>query len=103
MQLIIYTNLRVHESVVQCVAWEDGRITVDVVQRYLNSGQRFNALVAAAEGQNDCVKQRRAIITFVDRRVDLEVGPLIGGGGGCLHQNSNRSRQRIKDQIAQHN
>ena len=84
------SNLGVHESVVQCVAREDGRLAVDVVQRYLYSGQRSNACVDAAKGENDCIKERRAVITVVDRRIDLAVGPLAGVGGGCLNQTNNR-------------
>ena len=73
----------------QCIAWENGRLAVDVVQCYLYSRQSCNARVVAAEGEHGCVKERSPVITFVDGRIDLAIGPLIAGSGDCLNQNSN--------------
>ena len=61
----------------ETVSREDRGITVDVVQSYLDSGQCSDALVALfVGGKHDRQVERRAAISPVHRRVDLEVGPL---------------------------
>ena len=64
----------------QAVSREDGGLAVDVIQCYLYAWERADTLIAATERENDCKVEWRAVISFVNRRVDLEVGPWGGGG-----------------------
>ena len=62
----------------ETVSREDGGFTIDVVQRYLDPGKDSDAGQLPASRENECEVQRRAVVRFVDLRVDLEVGPMAG-------------------------
>ena len=65
----------------QAVSREDGGLAVDVVQRYLHAWQRADTHEIASKRKHECEVERRAAIAIVHWRVDLEVGPRIGGRG----------------------
>ena len=59
----------------EAVPREKGRVTVDVVQCYLHSRKCGDGRKSTTERKNQRKIQRRANVSFVDRRVDLDVGP----------------------------
>ena len=65
----------------QAVSREDGGLAVDVIQCHLHAWQRADTRIAATESEDDYKVEQRAVISFVNGRVDLEVGPWGGGGG----------------------
>ena len=51
-------------------------LIVNIVQCYLHTWKRFDALVVATAREHEREIERRAAISLVDGWVDLEVGPL---------------------------